>query len=278
MKIHFYGTGASEGVPALFCECENCRRMRRLGGKNLRTRTGAKVDEELLIDFSADTYAHVLYGGLDLTKINYLLVTHSHEDHLYSSDLMTLKPPMAFYERERSLAVYGNEKTAWKIRREMEKYGRSPEEVSKYVRIHEIAPYEKQQIGEYEVIPLPANHDKQENCLIYVIGRGGKYLLYGHDTAMFAEEAWQALKQYRFDCVILDCTMVEETGIFPEHMGLPDNILIRERMLKEHMASEQTKFIATHFTHIYNPEHERITPLFAEKGLITAYDGMEVEF
>ncbi len=31
MNIHFYGTGASEGVPALFCECQSCRAIRKLG-------------------------------------------------------------------------------------------------------------------------------------------------------------------------------------------------------------------------------------------------------
>ncbi len=29
MKIHFYGTGASEGVPGFFCECEHCKEARR---------------------------------------------------------------------------------------------------------------------------------------------------------------------------------------------------------------------------------------------------------
>lgn len=26
MKLHFFGTGASEGVPAVFCECEYCQK------------------------------------------------------------------------------------------------------------------------------------------------------------------------------------------------------------------------------------------------------------
>ena len=69
MKIHFYGTGASEGVPGFFCECEHCKEARRLGGKNLRTRTCAKLDEEILIDFSMDTYAQTLFRQLDMQKL-----------------------------------------------------------------------------------------------------------------------------------------------------------------------------------------------------------------
>ena len=64
MKLTFYGTGASEGVPAVFCECESCVQARKLGGRNLRTRTSARVDDHVLIDFSVDSFAHVLFGGL----------------------------------------------------------------------------------------------------------------------------------------------------------------------------------------------------------------------
>ncbi len=276
MKIHFYGTGASEGVPAMFCECECCQKLRKLGGKNLRTRSGAQVDDEILIDFSADTYAHELYGGLDITAINYLFITHSHIDHLYAPDLLTIRPPMAFYKRKRELQVFGNDKAISKIQKELEGYGRSS--AAEYLKLHAIKPFEKFQAGNYQVTALPANHDKNEDCLLYVITHNGKTLLYGHDSAMFGEDCWKSMKEFHFDCVVLDCTMVEETGIFKEHMGLPDNVIIRERMLKENMATKHTKFFATHFVHTYDPEHGRITPIFKEKGLIAAYDGLEEEF
>lgn len=278
MKLHLYGSGASEGVPALFCECENCVRFRKLGGKNIRTRTGAMVDEKLLIDFSADTYAHVLYGGLDLRKAEYLIVTHSHEDHLYAADLMTVKPPMAFYNRERRLEVYGNEKTIKKIEAEQKKYGRNPCEMQKYLQLHRIKAFEKVKVGEYEILPLPASHDKNEDCFIYCVTCNGKTLLYGHDTAYFSESVWNALTLHHLDCVVLDCTMVDTTGAFPEHMGLPDNIAVRKRMLENGMADENTVFIATHFTHIFNPEHARIRPIFEKAGIQTAYDGYEIDF
>lgn len=278
MKIHFYGTGASEGVPAFFCECDYCKEAKKLGGKNCRTRTCAQLDDEILIDFSMDTYAQVLFRQLDMTKINYLLVTHSHDDHLYAPGLMQIKPPMAFYPGERSLHVFGNRKVSETIQYEAEKYGRNQEELNQYLKVHVISPFEKLEVRDYQVVPIPANHDKNEECLVYIISRGGKTILFGHDSAMFGEDAWNVLKEYQFDCVVLDCTMVEESGIFPEHMGLPDNIVIRERMLNEGMATADTKFISTHFTHIYDPAHERITPIFAEKGFVAAYDGLEVEF
>ena len=55
MRIKYLGTAAAEGVPGIFCDCENCKRARKLGGKNIRTRSQAILDDTLLIDFPADT-------------------------------------------------------------------------------------------------------------------------------------------------------------------------------------------------------------------------------
>lgn len=44
MEIQYLGTAAAEGWPALFCDCEICRKARKTGGKELRTRTQSTVD------------------------------------------------------------------------------------------------------------------------------------------------------------------------------------------------------------------------------------------
>mgnify|MGYP003538011910 CR=1 FL=1 len=69
MKLQYLGTAAAEGIPAIFCDCENCRKSREAGGKNIRTRSQALIDDELLIDFPADTYMHFLNFEMPLTKI-----------------------------------------------------------------------------------------------------------------------------------------------------------------------------------------------------------------
>lgn len=51
MKIRYLGTAAAEGWPALFCSCPICTKARAEGGRNLRTRTQAILDGELLLDF-----------------------------------------------------------------------------------------------------------------------------------------------------------------------------------------------------------------------------------
>ena len=71
MKIKFLGTAAAEGIPALFCDCRVCQNARKVGGKEIKTRSQAIVDDKILIDFPADTYMHSLYGGLDLIGVRH---------------------------------------------------------------------------------------------------------------------------------------------------------------------------------------------------------------
>lgn len=276
MKLHFFGTGAPEGVPAVFCECEYCKKIRTLGGKNIRLRTSVQLDDHILIDFSSDGYAQSLFRGMDTTKITHVLITHSHEDHFYPVDLLRAAPPFGL-NRTKKLHICGNSTVTDKLNQSVSGI-LSLENVEKYLAFHTLSAYETYKLGDYKVTPLPASHDPRECCYIYIIEHNGKTLLYGHDSAFFSEAVWKFLGDFRFDCVVLDCTMVDHTGIFEGHMGLPDNILVRKRMLDNNIAAEQTRFILTHFDHCFNPLHERITPLFQEEGFIAAYDGMELSF
>ena len=38
MKLQFLGTGAAEGIPAVFCECEACEEIRRRGETEYHSR------------------------------------------------------------------------------------------------------------------------------------------------------------------------------------------------------------------------------------------------
>ena len=70
MKLKYLGTAAAEAFPAVFCNCKYCNEARELGGKNIRTRSQAMINDDLLIDFPADTYAHFLQNGIDGEKID----------------------------------------------------------------------------------------------------------------------------------------------------------------------------------------------------------------
>ncbi|MCI6850276.1 MAG: hypothetical protein MR883_02010, partial [Clostridiales bacterium] len=75
MKITYYGTAAGEAWPGVFCRCELCEKARTLGGKNIRTRSQALVNDDLLLDLPPENHMHSLLYGLDLSKVEALLFT-----------------------------------------------------------------------------------------------------------------------------------------------------------------------------------------------------------
>ena len=94
MKIQYLGTAAAEGYPALFCECENCTKAKKLGGKNIRSRSQALIDDKLLIDYNADTNLHYITHKFNLPNIKHCLITHGHHDHFYPMDLLARSGPV----------------------------------------------------------------------------------------------------------------------------------------------------------------------------------------
>ena len=93
MKLKYLGTAAAEGVPAVFCNCEHCKYARKAGGKEVRTRSGAIVDNVIKIDFPADAYMQSLLHGLDFSNLNHVLITHTHSDHYCVKELENRRHP-----------------------------------------------------------------------------------------------------------------------------------------------------------------------------------------
>ncbi len=84
MKFQICGSGASEGIPALFCPCEICRNARIRGGKEMRSRTAYQIGESVRIDFGPDLLMQQNVLGLRLDRLEHLFMTHSHKDHFTS--------------------------------------------------------------------------------------------------------------------------------------------------------------------------------------------------
>jgi len=267
MRIHIMGTAASDGWPAVWCRCESCRRARELGGKNIRSRSGALIDDDLKVDLPPDTYMQALRDGLKLGDVRNILITHTHHDHFFPNELLMYKKPFAHDPSE--LHVWGDQ---WVVEGMEKQVGNweHPE------RVHLLKAYEPVMIENTHVLPLQAKHFPQKGCFNYIIQRNGKTLLYGLDSAWFPEESWEAQKEYTFDVVILDCTH----GIRPEsnvHGGAETVIRSKEKMLADGTATENTRFIATHFSHNGKKTHDEFVAHFEPHGIEVAYDGMVIE-
>ena len=138
MKLQFLGTGAAEGAPAVFCQCDVCRELRKRGEKEYHTRAQFLIDDAVGIDYPPDAYYHALRFGVDLSKLRYLLVTHSHMDHFYAHDFI-LRGYKYCTHIEEPLTIYGNEEVAKVFqectRREMR------EEVANRIRLQVVSAF-----------------------------------------------------------------------------------------------------------------------------------------
>ena len=271
MKIKYLGTAAAEGFPAIFCNCEYCREARRLGGKNIRTRSQTLIDESLLIDLPADTYHHFLAGGIEGDKIKYLLITHSHSDHLYLSNLYMRGGAYSHDMREENLTVFAA--------------GEAYEKLSacqfRCTELVLISPFESVTLDGYEITALPARHGGGTIGAVNYIIKGDKTLLYLHDTGFPYEETLDFIKErgFVFDMVSYDCTnvMIPITNE-GSHMGIPNDIELQERLLSMGAVTDKTVSVINHFSHNGNPLHDNLTELVGDKNFLVSYDGMEIEF
>ena len=267
MEILYLGTGASEGWPALFCECEYCQKARELGGKNIRTRTSVQVDGRYKFDFPPDTYHHVLTHRLCLADIQHLIITHCHEDHFYWQELDTRRTPFAHIKDDPGLDVYGD---VW-----VQETADWEELVEGGVRFHLVEANSSYQLGDARLYPFKANHYEKKGALICVFQKDGISLLYGNDTGFFFEEVWSGLQQFELDVVSLDCTHGNDDN-WDNHMGIPAILKTRERMLETGIAGERTIFIVTHFSHNGGLLHHELEQILNPHGFLVAHDGMKL--
>lgn len=277
MRIFYLGTAAAEGWPALFCHCDNCERARKEGGKNLRTRPQVLINENLLMDFGPDTFYHSMENNLNMAKVETVLMTHSHTDHLYTQELILRAYPYAYDREKNKMTLYGNAKCQEMFLRTLavDDDSANMRDCVGFDLVWEFGAF---QASGYEIMPLKARHDDKESCLIYgITDEEGKSILYGNDTGYFPEETWERLKNMHFNLVSLDCTMGGQVGDFYGHMCLDDNERVKRRMLEIGCADENTVFVMTHFSHNGGLLHHELEERAKEMGFIVAYDGMVLE-
>src|SRR5207253_2458592 len=81
------------GWPAPFCWCRHCEEARRRGGANIRSRSGALIDDELKIDFGPDTVSQMQRSRRNLSRLKTILFTHQHSDHFTPAEMEWASKP-----------------------------------------------------------------------------------------------------------------------------------------------------------------------------------------
>ncbi|MCD8200912.1 MAG: MBL fold metallo-hydrolase [Clostridia bacterium] len=280
MKIRFLGTAAAEGIPAVFCNCEVCEAARR--DKALRrSRSQVYIDDVMSVDFPSDAYMHAVEHGLDYSGLKYLLVTHSHMDHFYAHDFCLRGSKYSRNSKflEKTLTVLGNSEVMDVFdectRREMD------EETASGFELVRIEPFGEYVLGPYRVLTLPAVHSPREQCMLFYVEKdGGRGYLHLYDTGPFDLKNLDFLveKGAVVGAVAFDCTFVaDKSKNAARHMGLPDDLLIRDALAERGLFAADTKFIVTHFSHNSAPSAKILAQMECDYGVIAAYDGLTIE-
>jgi phosphoribosyl 1,2-cyclic phosphodiesterase len=270
MELTFLGTGAAEGYPSPWCRCANCEGARARGGRDLRGRSTVLVNDDLLIDLGPDLVSGALRAGRALDGVRYIVVTHSHADHLYLPNLEIREP--GFRATELPAAdLYADESVLRHIRAA---YPRGTSEQN--IVLHEIAPGDRFRCGPYEVQAVPAVHgDPSMRPLLYAISDGSTVLFYGTDTGPLAPEAWSLLRGWRFDALILDETMGFSSPS-RTHMAVSSFEECVARFRADGLLTPRARVFAHHFSHHSNPNHAELEAYFGPRGITAAYDGLRI--
>lgn len=155
MRITFLGTGTSNGVPVIGCQCEVCRSS---DPRDRRLRSSAIVDvddQRILIDTTPELRLQALEHGV--SHIDAVLFTHAHADHTAGfDDLRSFN-----YLAQAQLDMYADELTtriirdrfAYAFERPFPFFGGKPD-----LRMHVFdGPFA---IGRTHVIPFQVGHGR----------------------------------------------------------------------------------------------------------------------
>ena len=276
MKIKYLGTGAAEGIPAVFCHCGICEYARKQKGKEIRTRSQAIIDDLILIDFGPDTFAHTLRYDIELANIYECLITHAHDDHLYLEDLRARRKSRAILkEGTPILNVYGGEGVKNVLLPDNEGFVTK----NKNVKFHKVKAFKTFDINNsYKITALPAVHGTQEP-FVYIIRKGRKTFLYAHDTDVFKDEVWEYFcdNNIIFDAISLDCTEGIKHIDYPGHMNFERMKIMCEKMNQIESIRPETVIIASHISHNGQISFKDAEELGKRLGYIVAYDGMTLQ-
>jgi phosphoribosyl 1,2-cyclic phosphate phosphodiesterase len=110
LKVTFLGTGTSQGVPVIGCDCEICRSL-DYRDKRLRVSVFLEVDgKNLVIDAGPDFRQQMLREHV--SRLDAVILTHSHKDHIAGLDDVR-----AFnFLQKQGMPIYGTAKTLEQIK------------------------------------------------------------------------------------------------------------------------------------------------------------------
>ena len=254
MVLTFLGTGTSQGIPVIACDCNVCRSA---DTRDKRLRSSVMVETEgkrIIIDCGPDFRQQMLREAI--RSIDAILITHAHKDHLSGLDDVR-----AFnYFLQRPSDVYSSGEVQRVIKKEFsyafveDKYPGVPE-----INLHLIS-NRRFNISGLPVLPVKALHFKDHYVFGYRIGD----LTYITDAIAITEKEMKKIEGSRV--IVINALRKKKHY---SHFNLPEAVAILGRLKPE-------QGFLTHISHQMGSyeEMEKELPSFIR----LAYDGLRVDF
>ncbi len=246
MKLTFLGTGTSTGVPYIGCDCETCRST---DPKDKRLRCSSLLEvngKNILLDCGPDFRQQALRAGLK--KIDAILLTHKHMDHILGLD--DLRP----YGNVR---IYSNEETHDAIHNVFSYCFNNDYKGIPQLETHIITD-KKFMIDDIEVTPINIKHYQ-----LPVFGYRIKNFAYITDFSTIEEAELEKLKG--LDVLVMDALRWEPHF---SHINIDGALEIVEKL-----QPKETYFV--HMTHSLGPHAKAQKKL--PNRVYFAYDGLTIE-
>ena len=253
VKITFLGTGTSQGVPVIACDCYTCS-SEDPRDKRLRTSLLLQTDDlNIVFDAGPDFRQQML--AVKLTRLDGIILTHEHKDHIAGMDDVR-----AFnYKSQDAIDIYAEERVQKAVRREFSyvfaeyQYPGIPR-----MRLNDIGSFNFRIRG-LEVIPIRLFHYR-----LPILGFRVGDFAYITDANYIPEESMEKLIGVKY--LVINALRKEK---HISHFSLMEAV-------SHIQAISPRKAFITHISHQmgrYDDVSREISP-----GIILAYDGLSIDF
>jgi len=258
MNFIFLGTGASCGVPAFYCGCKACQEA-LANSFYRRSRSAVLVSgrENLLIDAPTDLANQLIRE--DIHDIDYLALTHWHNDHVGGLGDLELyirlrgkKPLQAFMTAE----TWTHLQTGFNS-------------ISELLDVHIIRPDDTVKAGGIQWTALAASHC--EGTLGFLIKCGNNKIAYLPDTGIPSAATCEHLQGIEY--LVLDATFWGKNWYPGEHLSFDEAVNLGQSLKVKQL---YLTHISMHYDiPVTNIELEEIIQPY--KGQVRlAYDGLKL--
>ena len=255
IELIFLGTGTSQGVPVIGCECSVCLSD---DPRDNRTRTSVLIktaEAHFVIDTTPDFRTQCLREGVN--RLDAALFTHPHTDHIMGFDDMRRFCEMA----DLKMPVYATPSTMEQLRNTFRYAFDQPQPWKNYLRLDPRPIHGAFELGATRIVPVDLPHGKISTTG-FILYRGGKKLVaYFTDCANVPDAAVDAAKGA--EILVLDALREKA---HPTHMNF-------------YQASEAASRICaqkTYFIHLcHDVSHVRKTSELSENHFL-AHDGLKI--